>query len=80
MTAIESARAYNISTEDADMLKGLVGMPSEFRVMALEKYVASHGRYGLVVLFAEFMGLAASVEHNTRECVELYAITDATKT
>lgn len=65
---------YQLSKQDADTLKGAALLPLEFRVKILERYVADHGHYGLVELFAQFIGLANSVVANTREFVEMYLV------
>lgn len=74
----ETPRAidYKISAGHADLLRGIVCLPGEVREMALIKMAERMGGYGMVQLFAQFIGLANSVVANNREMVEIILITE----
>jgi hypothetical protein len=50
---------------------GVVGLPREFRIKALEVFARDRGKLGLLLAFADFIGLANQVVDNSRNMVEL---------
>lgn len=70
----EKASDYDISSADANELKGAVLLPLEFRLMVLRKYKAERGCDALINLFANFIGMANAVVANTRDAAELLLI------
>jgi hypothetical protein len=67
---------YTLTREEAEMLAGAHLLPDPFRSELLARYLKEHGPERLLVLFANFLGLANSVVANTREFVELYLVTE----
>jgi hypothetical protein len=61
---------YEIAVSEADMLKGAVDLPAEFRTMILAQYLQQTSPEALVTLFAQFMGLANAVITNNRTVIE----------
>lgn len=71
---------YALTKEQVNELKGMTCLPHEFRVMLLKKFLEKHKPEDLVELFSQFIGMANSVEENTREFIELYLVTECNHT
>lgn len=68
----EACAPYRLTVAEAEWLKGLVSIPTaDTRGALLARYAAEHGAEAVLGLFAEFVGLARSVQENTREMVNL---------
>jgi hypothetical protein len=66
---------YEISVRDADELRGICGLPHEFRLMRLKQLFSKRPAAALE-LFSQFIGLANSVVNNNRDMAELILITE----
>ena len=64
---------YKIAPRDADELKGISGLPHEFRLLRLQQLFADRPAKALE-LFSQFIGLANSVIANNREAAEMILI------
>jgi len=67
---------YTLTKEQVSELKGMTCLPHEFRVMILKKFLEKHNPEELAELFSQFIGMANSIEENTREFIELYLVTE----
>ena len=65
---------YSIAPDDAFDLMGLLMLPAEQRAVLLRRRAEMFGADWVVQAFAQFMGLAASLESNTRDVVDLFRI------
>jgi hypothetical protein len=70
------ATDYTIDADAVAWLKGAVGLPYEFRSMAMRRVLAERGPEALADLFAQFIGLANSVIKNNREWIEGYLVAE----
>jgi hypothetical protein len=67
---------YNLTLAEAAELKLIAAQPSRVRQEWLRGYAKLHGTEALAHLFAEFIGLANSVESNARDFLYVSAIVD----
>jgi hypothetical protein len=77
MTTENEAAPYTISQKDAEMLMGVIvpTMPHDIRVTILKK-LGPKSRAEMIELFAQFIGMCARIEENSREFLQLFAITE----
>jgi hypothetical protein len=64
------ATDYALTSAEAEMLKGAVLLPAEFREKVLERILQDRGPGTLLRLFVQAIGLANSVVANNRAMVE----------
>jgi len=69
-TVADSARDYALTAQQAGELMAICSMPLPARQTALYGLVARDGFDGLVMLFAQFIGLANSVSANAKDQAE----------
>lgn len=67
---------YAMTPEAAKFLRAVALLPVELRRQLLTSYQREHGVEGLVLLFAEFIGLANAVVANNREAIETVALAE----
>lgn len=72
----DRARDYQMTRQQADLLKGISLVPFDLRSQALRLHADLVGLDRFVDLFANFIGMANSVVANNREMVELLLITE----
>lgn len=70
------ANDYDLSPAAVLWLKGVVNLPEEYRLMALEQAASEHGAQEIISWFSQFIGLANSVVSNNREAIEIFDITE----
>lgn len=70
--------SYSLNAEEAKYIGELVipTMPKDMRLELLSNYKNKFGTAALMNLIVEFFAVAASVESNMRESVELFLVTD----
>jgi hypothetical protein len=67
---------YKLERAEAAELQGIVSQPSDVRQELLRRYAEARGSEALAHLFAEFIGLANSVEDNAQSFLWVAAIVD----
>ena len=72
----DASRKYDLPKEAVRVLAAASVMPGPDRRQLLDKAAREHSAETVLSWFAEFMGLANSVAHNNRACIERFAVSD----